>query len=160
MLELMLSRLVMSICAMLVLLALAPLCVQLPSGIAGQPDATLDELESRFEEVAAAPGEATLAIEMGDYLEEGDLLLLYPSALSLVGNDGQSIRPLPGEFRITMAHGDEEHVLDKAVLDQHSSLYLSKHRSADGMTLEAHIENLAATSATFSPNTSTSARVL
>ena len=160
MFELMLSRLVMSICALLVLLTLAPICVQLPSGIAGQSIDSLDELESRFEEVAAAPGEAKLAIEMGDYLEEGDLLFLYPSAISLVRNDGQSSHPLPGEFRITVAHDDDEQLLDKAVLDQYSDLYLSKHRSADGMTLEAHIENLAATSATVSPNTSTSARVL
>jgi hypothetical protein len=160
MLEFMLSRLVMSICALLVLLVLAPVCVQLPSGITGQPDASLEELESRFEEVAAAPGEATLVVEMGDYLGEGDLLFLYPSAISLVGNDGQSSCSLPGEFQITTEHGDEKHQLDKAVLDQRSCLHLSKHRSEDGMALEAHIENLAATSATLSPNTSTSSRVL
>ena len=160
MLEFMLSRLVMSICAMLVLLALAPACLQPPSEIVDRPEASIDELESRFDEVVAAPGEATLVIEMGDYLEEGDLLFIYPMAISLVGNDGQSSRPLPEEYRITMVHGDEEQLLDSAVLDQHSSLHLYKHRSADGMTLEAHIENLAVTSATFSPNTSTSARVL
>ena len=160
MLEFMLSRLVMSICALMVLFAIAPVCVQLPSEVAGRSDASLDELGSRFEEVAAAPGDATLAIEMSDYLEEGDLLFLYPSAISWVGNDGQSSRPLPGEFRITMAHGDEERLLEKAVLGRHSVLYLSTQRSAYGITLEAHIENLAATSATFPPNTSTSARVL
>lgn len=160
MLEFMLSRLVMSICALLVLLALAPICVQPPSGISDRPYASLNDLGSRFEEVASAPGEATLAIEMGDYLEEGDLLFLYPSAISLVVHDGQSICPLPVEFQITVDHGDEKHLLDKAVLDQRSRICLSKHRSEDGMALEAHIENLVATSATFSPNTSTSARVL
>jgi hypothetical protein len=160
MLEFMFSRLVMSICALLVLLALAPLCVHPPSETANPPDALLYELESRFEEVVAAPGEATLVVEMGDYLEEGELLFLYPSAISLVGDEGQSSFSLPGEFQIITERGDKEHQLDKAVLDQRSCLHLSKHRSEDGMVLEAHIENLAATSATLSPNTSTSARVL
>jgi hypothetical protein len=160
MLEFMLSRLVMSICALLVLLALAPICVHPPSGTADPPHALLNDLESRFEEVAAAPGEANLVILMADYLEEGDLLLLYPSAISLVENNGQTSCPLPAEFKITTDNGDEEHQLDKAILDQRSYLRLSKLRSEDGMALEAHIENLVATSATLSPKTSTSARVL
>ena len=162
MLEFMLSRLTMSICAIIVLLTLAPWAYSLPQ--AGEVVNSLDSLEelaSRFDEVATAPGEAKLELAVRDYLQqEGDRFILRQNSLWFVNKEIQNARPIPEGFRIYVSSGIAEVEVEEAQLEWASMLSLSKHLARNQVIMEVHIENLEATSETFSPNLSTSSMLL
>jgi hypothetical protein len=162
MIEFMLSRLTMSICAILVLLTLAPAIWTLPWPMADLVSrSSLDQLASRFQEVANAPGQARLELSMSDYLErEGMHLILRPGGLWLIDNEVQEVQPLPEGFLIFIRCDGAEVRTEHAQLNWATTLTLSKSIASDDVILEAHIENLEATSETASANLSMSFSLL
>jgi hypothetical protein len=122
---------------------------------------SLDQLASRFQEVANAPGEARLELSMSDYLgQEGEHLILRPGGLWLVDSEVLEVRPLPEGFLIFVRYNGAEIRADQAELNWASTLTLSKSIASDDVFLEAHIENLEATSETASANLSMSFSLL
>jgi len=162
MLEFMLSRLTMSVCAIIVLLTLAPVVCSIPWSTEGTPSRTaLEELALRFQEVAIAPGDARLMIALSDYLdEEGEYLVLRQGSLWLMSGAVQEARPLPEGFQIYVPSYSGEIKVEQARLEWASTLTLSKSVIRDMPILEAHIENLEATSETFSAKPFTSSSLL
>jgi hypothetical protein len=162
MIEFMLSRLTMSICAILVLLTLAPVICTLPGPMEDSVlRSSLDQLASRFKEVANAPGKARLELSMSDYLErEGMHIILRPEGLWLVDNEVQEVQPLPEGFLIFVCCDGVDVRTEQAQLNWATTLTLSKSIASDDVFLEAHIENLEATSETASANLSMSFSLL
>jgi hypothetical protein len=162
MMEFILSRLTMSICALILMLTLAPVLCGLPwSAEPSTSSDTLDRLASVFREVENAPGEALVKLELSDYpIQEEERLLLRKGSIWLIGQGHEEARSVPQGYQILLRQGSGETVVEQAWLDGNALLTLSKTISGEGESLEAHIENFEATSDTRSANPSTSSMVL
>ena len=162
MLEFLLSRLTMTLCGVIVLLALAPMASSLPLG--EDSDIAFDslrELASRFDEVASCPGEIKLELKVCEYLHDGgDHFTLFKQSLWLESKRGYLAISLATAFRIYLDSARSSIEIEKGELSWGSVITLCKHPVGDGALFEAHIENLEATSDTLSPNRSTSSMVL
>jgi hypothetical protein len=162
MLEFMLSRLTMSLCAVIILLTLAPMVYSLPQGEDGLNSFdSLEELGSRFDEMATSPGEVKLELSIKDYLQsESDYFILCQQSLWFVNVDGRSVRSIPDGLRIFMVSGSSNMEVGEARLGWSSIVVLSKRSNLFGVNMEVYIENLDATSNTLAANISTSSRLL
>jgi hypothetical protein len=162
MLEFLFSRLTMSLCAIMVLFALAPLaCSSFISDHGNSPEDALKQLASRFDEVAYSSGEVRLELHVSDYLREGiDYFLLRGQSLWLEGEETCLDCHLPYPFRIYLDSGGSEVELEEARLSRGSTLTLWRNLAGVGAVLEAHIENFDAISDTLSPNISASSKSL
>jgi hypothetical protein len=162
MLEFMLSRLTMSLCAVIILLTLAPIVYSLSQGEEGLNSYdSLEELGLRFDELATSPGEVKLELFIKDYLQlESDYFILRQSSLWFVSVDGRSARSIPDGLRIFMVSGSSNIEVGEARLGWSSIVTLSKRSNQFGVNIEVYIENLDATSITLEANISTSSRLL
>ncbi|MDD1756123.1 MAG: hypothetical protein LUQ39_04735 [Methanomassiliicoccales archaeon] len=78
----------------------------------------------------------------------------------MVDSEVLEVRPLPEGFLIFVRYNGAEIRADQAELNWASTLTLSKSIASDDVILEAHIENLEATSETASANLSMSFSLL
>jgi hypothetical protein len=162
MIEFVLSRLSMSLCALVVIVTIAPVICSLPwSTEAPNSHDSLEHLVSRFQEVENAPGEVSLRAMLDDYpLREGEHFILRQGSLCLVGPDLQEARSIPEGFEIYVGRYGAEVRVEQVQLDHSSMMTLSKENTEQGTSLKAYIENLEATSETLSLNLSTSSMLL
>ncbi len=161
MLEFLLSRSVMSLCAVIVLLTVAPLAVTIHQYGGNVPGNSLEELASRFEDIAILPGEARIRIEVRDYLgSESNHFVLYQRSIWLVGPQGRFAHSIPFDCRLFLTSLLYQKEVTEADLDWNSVMTLNKWSDRNGTRIEAHIENFEATSLTFMANLSTSSKVL
>jgi hypothetical protein len=162
MIEFMLSRLTMSLCAVIIILTLAPLMYSLPLDENDEGScSSLEVLVSRFDELSSTPGESKLELTIRDYLmDEDDNFILRKQSLMLICEEGCSVRPFQEGIRIFLASDTSEVEVEEAKLGWASIMVLSKIPTQYGAILEAHIENLEATSDTLAANMSTSSKLL
>lgn len=162
MMEFMLSRLTLSLCAAIVLITLAPLMCSFYLGENDQSSCdSLEALVSRFDELSSSHGEVKLELAIQDYLnDEGDNFILHKRTLTLISSEGSTARPIQESIRIYVSTGSLEVEVEEAKLGWTSKMTLIKGPSQSGAIVEAHIENLEATSVTLAANMSTSSKVL